>query len=360
MNADTALHAPLRPRTAGHHAGAAVRQRRRTHQRHRLGAVQEADQGRPLRRSGGSRAPAGRERRADPRRQHGRGPDRFRNGDGELPQPDRRRTRHRARAGDGRFVEVDGDRSRPALPAGQRHRQFDLAEGRRSEIFFEHARKVRALRRGRRGDGVRRSRPGRHESAQGGNLHARIQVADRRDRLPAGRHHLRSEHLRHRHRHRGTQQLRRRLHRGHARDQGDAAALPHLRRRVERVVLVPRQRDRCARRSTACSCTTRSRPAWTWASSTPAPLPIYDDLDPELRERVEDVVLNRRADGTERLLEIAERYKGKKGEAAVENHALARAAGARAPVARAGARHRSVRRSRHRRSARSCPRVRST
>ena len=27
---------------------------------------------------------------------------------------------------------------------------------------------------------------------------------------------------------------------------------------------------RCARRSTPCSCTTRSRPAWTWASSTPA------------------------------------------------------------------------------------------
>ena len=50
-------------------------------------------------------------------------------------------------------------------------------------------------------------------------------------------------------------------------------------------------------------------------------LPIYDDLDPELRERVEDVVLNRRSDGTERLLEIAERYKGKKGEAAVESHA---------------------------------------
>ena len=42
-------------------------------------------------------------------------------------------------------------------------------------------------------------------------------------------------------------------------------------------------------------------------------LPIYDDLDPELRERVEDVVLNRRADATERLLEIAERYKGRKG-----------------------------------------------
>jgi 5-methyltetrahydrofolate--homocysteine methyltransferase len=38
-------------------------------------------------------------------------------------------------------------------------------------------------------------------------------------------------------------------------------------------------------------------------------MPIYDDLDPELRERVEDVVLNRRGDATERLMEIAERYK---------------------------------------------------
>src|SRR3954467_14553370 len=48
-------------------------------------------------------------------------------------------------------------------------------------------------------------------------------------------------------------------------------------------------------------------------------MPIYDDLDPELRERVEDVVLNRRKDSTERLLEIAERYKAKKGEVVVEN-----------------------------------------
>ncbi|PBJ82031.1 methionine synthase [Lysobacteraceae bacterium NML93-0399] len=48
-------------------------------------------------------------------------------------------------------------------------------------------------------------------------------------------------------------------------------------------------------------------------------MPIVDDLDPELRERVEDVVLNRRSDATERLLELAERYKGKKGAAKVEN-----------------------------------------
>jgi 5-methyltetrahydrofolate--homocysteine methyltransferase len=48
-------------------------------------------------------------------------------------------------------------------------------------------------------------------------------------------------------------------------------------------------------------------------------LPLYDDLDPELRERVEDVVLNRRADATERLLAIADRFKGRKGEKKVED-----------------------------------------
>ena len=37
---------------------------------------------------------------------------------------------------------------------------------------------------------------------------------------------------------------------------------------------------------------------------------VYDDLEPELRERVEDVVLNRRKDAGERLIEIADRAKG--------------------------------------------------
>ena len=37
---------------------------------------------------------------------------------------------------------------------------------------------------------------------------------------------------------------------------------------------------------------------------------VYDDLEPELRSRVEDVVLNRREDSGERLIEIAESAKG--------------------------------------------------
>ncbi len=39
-------------------------------------------------------------------------------------------------------------------------------------------------------------------------------------------------------------------------------------------------------------------------------LGIYEDIDAELRERVEDVILARRDDATERLLEIAERFRG--------------------------------------------------
>jgi 5-methyltetrahydrofolate--homocysteine methyltransferase len=37
---------------------------------------------------------------------------------------------------------------------------------------------------------------------------------------------------------------------------------------------------------------------------------VYDDLDPELRTACEDVVLNRRDDAAERLLALAERYRG--------------------------------------------------
>ncbi|MGB2255601.1 MAG: methionine synthase [Spongiibacter marinus] len=39
-------------------------------------------------------------------------------------------------------------------------------------------------------------------------------------------------------------------------------------------------------------------------------LAIYDDLPDELRDAVEDVILNRRDDSTERLLDIAEKYRG--------------------------------------------------
>ncbi|MFN2408675.1 MAG: methionine synthase, partial [Halomonas sp.] len=50
-------------------------------------------------------------------------------------------------------------------------------------------------------------------------------------------------------------------------------------------------------------------------------LAVYDDLPAELRDAVEDVVLNRRSDGTERLLDIADKYKGD-GSGAVKKEDL--------------------------------------
>ncbi|EXJ11929.1 methionine synthase [Nitrincola nitratireducens] len=48
-------------------------------------------------------------------------------------------------------------------------------------------------------------------------------------------------------------------------------------------------------------------------------LAIYDDLPNELREHVEDIVLNRRDDATERMLELAEKYRGDGTVAAVQD-----------------------------------------
>jgi 5-methyltetrahydrofolate--homocysteine methyltransferase len=52
------------------------------------------------------------------------------------------------------------------------------------------------------------------------------------------------------------------------------------------------------------------RAGLTMAIVNAGQLAIYEEIEPELRERVEDVILARRADATERLLEIAERFKG--------------------------------------------------
>ena len=91
-------------------------------------------------------------------------------------------------------------------------------------------------------DGLRRGRPGRHRRTQGRHRPARVSPVGRRGRVPARGHHHRPQHLRRRHRHRGTQPLRARLHRGDEADHRRAPVRQHLRRRVEPVVLVPRQR----------------------------------------------------------------------------------------------------------------------
>ena len=48
-------------------------------------------------------------------------------------------------------------------------------------------------------------------------------------------------------------------------------------------------------------------------------LEVYESIDSELRERVEDLIFDKREDATERLLDLAEQFKGLKGKSAVED-----------------------------------------
>ncbi len=47
-------------------------------------------------------------------------------------------------------------------------------------------------------------------------------------------------------------------------------------------------------------------------------LAVYSEIDPELREACEDVVMNRRSDATERMLDLAEKFRGEGGSKAKE------------------------------------------
>ena len=136
---------------------------------------------------------------------------------------------------------------------------ISLKEGERP--FIEQARRVRAY-------GAAVVVMAFDEQGQADTIERKVEIckrsyrlSDRDGRLPGRRHHLRPEHLRGGHRHRAARPLRARLHRGDRADPRRLSACARERRRQQRVVLVPRQRRRCARRCTRRSCTTRSAPA---------------------------------------------------------------------------------------------------
>ncbi len=86
------------------------------------------------------------------------------------------------------------------------------------------------------------------ENGQADNFERRTEICARAYRIlteqagvPAGGHRFRSQYPHRRHRHRGAQQLRGRFHPRHALDQGEPAPCARQRRRLEHLLLLPRQ-----------------------------------------------------------------------------------------------------------------------
>ncbi len=180
-------------------------------------------------------------------------------------------------------------------------------------------------------------------------LHARPPAAHGAGGLHHRGHHPRPEHLRDRDRHRGARGLRASpssrppgASRRRCPACGSAAACPTC-------SFAFRGNDRVREAIHAVFLYHAIRAGLDMAIVNAGVIPQYDDIDPELLERVEDVVLNRRPDATDRLLEIAPRYAG--GAAVTRDRRrplVARAAGQRAPDPRAGRGHRRVHRRGHR------------
>ena len=243
------------------------------------------------------------------------GPARFGSGDGDLPQFDRGRAGHRARAGDGRFVEILGDRSRLEMPARQAGGQFDLHEGRRGGLH--RARQGRApLRRRGGGDGVRRKGPGRHLRAQDADLPARLRHPGQPVGFPPediifdpNIFAIAT----------GMEE-----HNGYGVDFIEAtrwikANLPHVHVSggVSNLSFSFRGNERVREAMHSVFLFHAIKAGMDLGIVNAGQIAVYDGLDPELREACEDVVLNRRPDASERLLALAEKFRGA-GQAAKE------------------------------------------
>ncbi len=228
-----------------------------------------------------------------------------------LPQPDRQRARHRARAAHGRHLEVGGHRGRPEDASRARPSSTRSASRRARRRSREQARLVRRYGAAAVVMAFDEDGPGRQPRApQGRDLRARLPDPARRGRLPARGHHLRPQHLRRRHRHRGARGVRASTSSRPTRwIKAEPARRQGQRRHLQRDASPSAATTPCARPSTRSSSTTPSRRAWTWASSTPGTLVPYErGRARAARARSRTSLLNRRPDATERLLEIAEAH----------------------------------------------------
>ena len=135
----------------------------------------------------------------------------------------------------------------------------------------------------------------------------RIQAADRKGGLSARRHHLRSQHIPGRDRHRRAQRLWPRLCRGDAANSRGTAAR-QVSGGVSNVSFSFRGNEPVREAMHAVFLYHAIRAGMDMGIVNAGQLAVYETIEPELRERAKTRA-KRRADGTERLLAIAERLR---------------------------------------------------
>jgi Methionine synthase I, cobalamin-binding domain len=136
------------------------------------------------------------------------------------------------------------------------------------------------------------------------------QSVDAKGRVSSERHHFRSKYSDSRDGSRRAPQLRRRFHRSNALDQKN---LPGARVSggVSNISFSFRGNNTVREACHAAFLYHAIRAGLDMAIVNAGQLAVYEEIEPELRERVEDVLLNRRDDATERMIEFAERVKVK-------------------------------------------------
>jgi len=137
---------------------------------------------------------------------------------------------------------------------------------------------------------------------------ARLRAPHAAGRFPARGHRLRSEHLRRGDRARKSTRATASTTSSSALAARQPAARQGLRRRVEFFVLVPRN-DAVREAMHTAFLYHAIRAGMSMGIVNAGQLGVYEQLEPQLRERVEDVIFNRRPDATERLIEVASTVK---------------------------------------------------
>ena len=178
------------------------------------------------------------------------------------------------------------------------------------------------------------------EDGQATDVERRVAICGRaydllieRGRLPAGGHHLRPERPRRRDRDGGARRLRARRSSRACRRSRSAARARARSGGISNLSFSFRGNDVVREAMHAAFLYHAIRAGLDMGIVNAGQLAVYEDIEPELLEHVEDVIFNRRPDATERLVELAERVT-RRGHAARARP-------------RAGARRRSTKRLEH-------------